>query len=145
MSENEKVNHLMRGLGAELTKVAYPKSRDIKTAEEFLTLIRLEEEAMSLFKKKGGLSHHIAGITNESPSKWDRADQNEKRNSKLGWKESAKTGNKTHTQRTYADTRKPDPELDELHRQRRALDEKIKQRGDASRVNLRGGASKGVF
>ena len=145
MSENEKVNHLMRGLGAELTKVAYPKSRDIKTAEEFLTLIRLEEEAMSLFKKKGGLSHHIAGITNESPSKWDRADQNEKRNSKLGWKQSAKTGNKTLTQRTYADTRKPDPELDELHRQRRALDEKIKQRGDASHVNLRGGASKGVF
>ena len=48
MTEPEKVNHLMRGLGASLLKSIYPRIRDIKTSEEFLIYVRLEEETTLL-------------------------------------------------------------------------------------------------
>ena len=79
MTEPDKVNHLMRGLGACLTFNIYKKINEIKTAEGFLKMVRSEEEAVSLFKKKNGKKiDTVAGLTSQ-PSKYDRDDQNASR------------------------------------------------------------------
>ena len=52
MTEPEKVNYLTRGLGASLLKCIYPRVRVIKTSEEFLIYIRLEEETTALYAKE---------------------------------------------------------------------------------------------
>ena len=120
MSEEEKVNHLLRGIGPDLTRAIYSRLNEIRRAEDFLRMIRREEEGMALaMVKKRGKTFPLAGMTTDQPTKyesfWNSADQNVKRD-----------GNETP--------------LEELRHQRRALedqieavDELIRERDEATR------------
>ena len=141
MPEEEKVSHLVRGLGHEVSRNLYLHLNDVKKSADFLALVRMEEEGRALYsaKKGGKASLPIAGLmttkqphsaTQESHSKGgeprkesdQRRDDSPRRHERAGHH------------------REVDSELEDLRRQRRELDDQIRQqekdvRGSTARVS----------